>query len=107
MDCGRYALHRLVCVTQDGMAVFQGDNNPASDPPVPISNVVAELTRVARDGREINPYRGTCWLLTRVWLTTRPLSLRLAGIRKRAGQLSRRFWRRIRRSFGFSAGGVT
>jgi len=89
MDCGRYAIHRLVCIKQDGMAVLQGDNNPAPDPPVPISNVVAELTYVIRNGRKINPYRGMYWLLTRAWLTTKPLSLRFIGIRKKTLRLVR------------------
>jgi hypothetical protein len=89
MDCGSYAIHRLVHITQDGMAVLQGDNNPAPDPPVPISDLVAELTCVIRDGREINPYRSVYWLLTRAWLTTKPLSLWFIGIRKKTLRLVR------------------
>jgi signal peptidase I len=102
MDCGSYAIHRLVRITQNGMAVLQGDNNPVPDPPVPISDLVAELTCVIRDGREINPYRGTYWLLTRIWLATRPFSRQLIGARKRISRLSRRLWGRLRRSFSSS-----
>jgi hypothetical protein len=87
MDCGSYAIHRLVHITQDGMAVLQGDNNPKPDPPVPISDLVAELTCVIRDGREINPYRGVYRLLALAWRTMYPISPVLLRVANRLARL--------------------
>lgn len=100
LNSGRYALHRLVGITQDGMAVFQGDGNPSPDPPVPLSNVVAGLIRIIRDSQELDPYSRWWLFLSRAWCSTRQVGLRFIVLQKKV----RRATRRILRSVGVLLG---
>lgn len=86
----RYALHRLVAVTPDGMAVFQGDGNPSPDPSVPLSSVVAGLSRVIRDGRELDANSSLWRFLGRAWCATRPVGLRFVALQKKGRRIARR-----------------
>lgn len=82
---GRYILHRILKVKEDGY-IIAGDNNSFLDPGITDQHILGVLTAVVRDGKQISVTDPQYLRYVHLWCDLWPLRIALFRIRD--------YWRR-------------
>ncbi len=82
---GQFVLHRIIKTGETYTCL--GDNQFVSEPGLGRGQMIALVTEVCRDGKQVS--EGALWLYSRFWLLTRPVRRVLRAVKVRFGRLFR------------------